>query len=411
MNDNLKEMLYFDSPATTPIDPRVIEVTCKTMKDNYGNSNSNSHKIGWNALSVLDESRFKIAEFINAKQDEIIFTSGATESNNLAIRGFWEFNHNIKDKMHIITMQTEHKCVLHSCKYLEKFGAEISYLNPNLYGSLDLDLFKNTIKKETKLVSIMLVNNETGVIQNIKKIGEICKEKGLILHVDAAQAFGKIKIDVQDMNIDLMSISGHKIYAPKGIGALFVRKKPQRIKISPIFQGGGQEMGLRSGTQPIPLIAGLAKATEIAKMEMEKDAEKALYFKNKLLNALANTEDVYMNGTLENTIPQILNLSILHIEGESLMMAMPSICVSTGSACNSTSLEPSYVINSMRNDLYYAHSSIRFGFNRFTTEAEVDILIKELIDAIQKMRNISPMWEMKKKGIDFNSIKWDEDHH
>lgn len=407
-----KKLIYFDYPATTPVDPEVINYLMESTKEIFGNSNSNSHEIGWRSLEKLTEARFTLSKFINAEENEIIFTSGATEANNLAIKGFWEFNKEENKNMHIITMKTEHKCVLNSCKYLEKFGVEVDYLDPKEDGMLDLEYFKSKIKKDkTKLVSIMLVNNETGVIQDIETIGKICRENNITFHVDAAQAFGKIKIDVQKMNIDMMSVSGHKIYAPKGIGFLYIRKKPNRIRISPLFHGGGQEMGLRSGTQPVPLAMSLAKATEIAEKRMQEDAKNALNLKQKMMKELSNIEDIFINGTFENTIPQILNISILHIEGESLMMAMPEICVSTGSACNSNSLEPSYVISSMRKDVYYAHNSIRFGFGRFTTEKELDIMLPILKTAIEKLRNISPMWEMKKKGIDFNSIQWDEDHH
>jgi cysteine desulfurase len=402
------KIYYFDDQATTPVDPVAIDYMMSVLKENYGNPHSSSHQMGWQAADVIEENRAKVAKVISAESSEIIFTSGATESNNLAIKGVANF-YSQKGK-HIITMNTEHKCVLNSCKFLESSGFEVTYLSPNVDGLLDLELLQKSIRPDTILISIMAVNNETGVIQDLKSIGEIARKHNVFFHTDAAQAFGKIPLDVNQMNIDLMSISSHKIYGPKGVGALYVRKQP-RVRLSPIIHGGGQERGLRSGTLPTFLIAGFGKASEIALNEMQKNSDYVSKLSNMFLDEMLKVEDCLLNGNRDRKIPGCVNLSILHIEGESLMMAMPEICVTTGSACESSTLDPSYVINTMRCDTYYAHTAIRFGFSKFTTEEEVVYLINKLKSVVERLRKSSPLWEMKKAGIDFNSIEWDEEHH
>jgi cysteine desulfurase len=402
-----EKLLFFDCQSTTPMDNQVIEEIIFSMKEIYGNPHSSSHKIGWQAIDALEDSRAQIAKVINADPEEIIFTSGATESNNMAIKGSALFYHS-KGK-HIITMTTEHKCVLESCHYLSQNNFEITYLSPQPDGLLDLEKLKAAIRPDTILISIMTVNNETGVMQDIKQIGDIARSNNILFHTDAAQAFGKMKIDVNQCNIDLMSISSHKIYGPKGIGALYIRKKP-RVRLQPIMHGGGQERGFRSGTVPVPLAKGFAKAAELMITRYNKDLEYILNLQNKFLDEILKIEDCFLNGHPTQRIAGCVNISILHIEGESLMMSMPDICVSTGSACTSMTLEPSYVITEMRKDTYYAHSAIRFGFGRMTKVEDVDYLIKTLTDSINKLRSISPLWEMKKKGIDIASIQWDEEH-
>ncbi len=402
------KLYYFDYQATTPVDPIAIDHMMQVLKENYGNPHSSSHQMGWQAAEIIEQNRAKVANVIGSESSEIIFTSGATESNNLAIKGIANF-YSQKGK-HIITMNTEHKCVLNSCKFLESQGFEVTYLSPGVDGLLDLDLLKKTIRPDTILISIMAVNNETGVIQDLKSIGKIARENGVFFHTDAAQAFGKIHLDVNEMNIDLMSISSHKIYGPKGVGALYVRKQP-RVRLSPIMHGGGQERGLRSGTLPTFLIAGFGKASEIALNEMQKNNQYVSKLSNMFLDEMLKVEDCLLNGNRDHKIPGCVNLSILHIEGESLMMAMLEICVTTGSACESSTLDPSYVINTMRCDTYYAHTAIRFGFSKFTTEEEVVYLINKLKSVVERLRKSSPLWEMKKAGIDFNSIEWDEEHH
>lgn len=405
------KIYYFDYAATTPMDPAVIDSITLTMKNVYGNPNSNAHKIGWESFDVLEKARYSIAKFINAKSDEIIFTSGATESNNIGIKGYCDFYKSKGD--HIVTMSTEHKCVLNSIKYLEQNeGFTATYLDPEIDGLLDLNKLKEAVTEKTILVSIMLVNNETGVIQNIKEISKLIKSISpkIGIHVDAAQGFGKIPIDVQEMGVDLMSVSGHKIYGAKGVGFLYIRKEP-RIRLTPLIQGGGQERGIRNGTQALPLIVGLQTAIEIAKDSMDTEFKRYSLYRKRILDELLAMEDVYLNGSLEHSIPNIINISVLHVEGESLMMSMPEICLSTGSACNSSSLDPSYVITAMRKDTYYAHSAMRISFGRFTTDDDINFLINRFKFGVNKMRSISPLWEMKKKGIDINSIKWDESHH
>ncbi len=404
MTNKSAPLYYFDYQSTTPMDKRVIDAIYKSMQEDYGNPHSTSHPLGWKAIEKVENARMQIAKVINASADDIIFTSGATESNNLAIKGVAHFYQN-KGK-HIITMSVEHKCVLESCKILETEGFEITYLDPEIDGLLDLNKLKDAIRKDTILISIMGVNNETGVIQNLEEIGKIAHEHGILFHTDCAQAFGKIPLDVERMHIDLMSISSHKIYGPKGIGALYVRQKP-KVRLVPIIHGGGQERGIRSGTLSTPLCVGFGLASEIILQEMEQDRQHIQRLADSFLDKVLKLEDVYLNGSREHKIPGCINISFLHIEGESLMLAIQNMCISTGSACNSANLQPSYVISKMRRDEYYAHSAMRFGFGRFTKQKEVNALTRDLIKAVNHLRSISPLWEMKKQGIDFNQVSWD----
>jgi cysteine desulfurase len=372
--------------------------------EKFGNPHSRSHSFGWEAEAATDLAREQIASLINATEKEIVFTSGATESNNIAIKGVAHF---YKDKKnHIITTQTEHKCVLDSCRHLEQEGFEVTYLPVQKSGLIDLDTLRAAITDKTLLVSVMAVNNEIGVIQPLAEIGKICREKGVFFHTDAAQAFGKIPLDVEAMNIDLMSISGHKIYGPKGIGALYVRRRP-RVRLEALFSGGGQERGFRSGTLPTPLIVGLGEAAAIAKAEMSKDAEHARKLYNKFLKEILDgVKDVYLNGDREQRWPGNVNLSFAYVEGESMIMALKDLAVSSGSACTSASLEPSYVLRSLGVSEDMAHTSIRFGFGRFTTEQEIDYAITLIKNSIDKLRDMSPLWEMAQQGIDISKIEW-----
>ena len=406
MTNKSAPLYYFDYQSTTPMDKRVIDAVYKSMREDYGNPHSTSHPLGWKAIEKVENARMQVAKVINASADDIIFTSGATESNNLAIKGAAHFYQN-KGK-HIITMSVEHKCVLESCKILETEEFEVTYLDPEIDGLLDLNKLKDAIRKDTILISVMGVNNETGVIQNLEEIGKIAHEHGILFHTDCAQAFGKIPLDVERMHIDLMSISSHKIYGPKGIGGLYVRQKP-KMRLVPIIHGGGQERGLRSGTLSVPLCVGFGLASEIIRQEMEQDRQHIQRLADSFLDKVLKLEDVYLNGSREHKIPGCINISFLHIEGESLMLAIQNMCISTGSACNSANLQPSYVISKMRRDEYYAHSAMRFGFGRFTTQKEVNALTHDLIKAVKHLRSISPLWEMKKMGVDFNKIAWDKD--
>ena len=398
--------VYMDYQATTKVDPRVLEEMYFVEKNYYGNANS-LHKMGREAMKLVEKARKQVADVINAKPNEIIFTSGATESNNLALKGVVEKYSKQTGKKHIITSMTEHACILESCKSCEKNDdIEITYLVPRQDGLIDLKEIEDSIRPDTLMISIMGVNNEIGVIQDLEKIGKIAKKHNVLFHTDCAQAFGKIPLDVDKMGIDLMSISSHKIYGPKGIGALYVRQKP-KVRLSPIIHGGGQEKGLRSGTLATPLCVGFGLAGEIIQNEMAKDNTHIQKLSDKFLDSILQLDDVYLNGNRKHKIPGCNNVSFLHIEGESLLLAIPDMCVSTGSACNSANLQPSYVISKMRKNDYYAHSAIRFGFGRFTTEKEVDILIDELISAVNHLRKISPLWEMKQNGIDISKINWD----
>ncbi|XP_034440483.1 cysteine desulfurase, mitochondrial [Hippoglossus hippoglossus] len=396
--------LYMDFQATTPMDPRVLDAMLPYQVNYYGNPHSRTHAYGWESESAMEVARKQVADLIGADPREIIFTSGATESNNMAIKGVARFYQ--AKKRHVITTQTEHKCVLDSCRVLESEGFSISYLPVKQNGLLDLELLEATIRPDTCLVSVMTVNNEIGVQQPIKEIGQICRSKGVFLHTDAAQAVGKIPMDVTDWKIDLLSISGHKIYGPKGVGALYVRRRP-RVRMEPLQNGGGQERGLRSGTVPTPLAVGLGAACSIAQQEMEYDHHRVSMLANRLVQKIqAATPDVTMNGDSVQRYPGCVNLSFAYVEGESLLMALKDIALSSGSACTSASLEPSYVLRAIGADEDLAHSSIRFGIGRFTTEEEVDYTAEKCIQQVSRLREMSPLWEMVQEGIDLKSIKW-----
>ena len=396
--------IYLDYQATTPVDPRVLEAMMPYFTTKFGNAHSRSHSYGWEAEEGVEKARGQVAKLIGGDEKEVIFTSGATESNNLAIKGVAEF---YKDrKNHIVTTVTEHKCVLDTCRHLEQAGFEVTYLPVQKNGLIDLEVLRNAITDKTVVVSIMAVNNEIGVIQPLAEIGKICREKGAFFHTDAAQAAGKIPLDVEAMNIDLMSISGHKIYGPKGIGALYVRRKP-RVRLAAMIHGGGQERGFRSGTLPTPLCVGLGEACEIAMKEMDSEAKRLKKLQDRMLKALqAKLPEIYVNGDLEHRIPGNLNISFAYVEGESLMMGIKGLSVSSGSACTSASLEPSYVLRALGVDEELAHTSLRIGLGRFTTEQEVDRAVEELVHHVNKLRAMSPLWEMAQEGIDIKSIEW-----
>lgn len=397
--------IYLDYAATTPVDPKVADKMMQylTLEGNFGNPASRSHRFGWQAEEAVDIARNQIAELIGADPREIVFTSGATESDNLAIKGAAHFNQT-KGK-HIITSKTEHKAVLDTCRQLEREGFEVTYLSPQRDGLIDLNTLAAAMRPDTILVSIMHVNSETGVVQDIEKIGEMCREKGIVFHVDAAQSAGKLPINLKTLKVDLMSFSGHKIYGPKGIGALYVRRKP-RIRIEAQQHGGGHERGMRSGTLPVHQIVGMGEAFHLANSLMEIEAPRLRALRERLWNGLKDIEEVYMNGSWEHSAPNILNVSFAYVEGESLMMALKDLAVSSGSACTSASLEPSYVLRALGLNDELAHSSIRFSFGRFTTEEEIDHTINVVKDAIGHLRELSPLWEMFKEGIDLNNIEW-----
>jgi len=402
---NVKTPIYMDYSATTPVDPRVAEAMCKclTMDGVFGNPASRSHQFGWDADEVVEEARANIAALVNANPKEIVWTSGATESDNLAIKGAAHFNQ--RRGKHIITMKTEHKAVLDSCRQLEREGYEVTYLEPERDGLLDLAKFRDAIREDTTVVSIMHVNNEIGVVQDIAAIGEICREKKITFHVDAAQSAGKVPIDLENLKVDLMSFSAHKIYGPKGIGALYVRRKP-RTRIEAQMHGGGHERGMRSGTLATHQIVGMGEAFEIAKAEMATENERLLMMRNHLYDGFKDMEEVYVNGDLEKRIAGNLNISFNFVEGESLMMSLKDIAVSSGSACTSASLEPSYVLRALGRNDELAHSSLRFTLGRFTTMDEVDYAIKETRAAVEKLRALSPLWDMYKEGIDLSQVEW-----
>lgn len=396
--------IYLDYQATTPCDKRALEKMLPYFTEEFGNAHSRSHSYGWQAEAAVEEARQNIAELIGADAKEIIFTSGATESNNLALKGVAHFYK--ESKNHIITCVTEHKCVLDACRHLEEEGFEITYLQVTNNGLIDLDDLKKAIKPNTLMVSIMAVNNEIGVIQPLTEIGAICRANGIFFHTDAAQAVGKIPLDVNAMNIDLLSISGHKIYGPKGIGALYVRRKP-RVRIKALINGGGQERGMRSGTLPTPLCVGLGEACKIAKLEMAKDYNHIKFLSDKMLQKFeANLEQIFVNGDLQMRYPGNLNISFGYVEGEGLMMAIKELAVSSGSACTSASLEPSYVLRALGVSEDMAHTSLRIGIGRFTTEAEIDKAAELIINAVKKLREMSPLWDMVQQGVDLSTIQW-----
>jgi cysteine desulfurase len=404
MNNDIPHLpIYMDYSATTPVDPRVVDKMIPYLREQFGNPASRSHQYGWDAERAVEEARENVAKLVNCDPREIIWTSGATESDNLAIKGAVHF---YKSKgRHIITVKTEHKAVLDTCRELEREGFEVTYLDVKDDGLLDLDKFQAAIRPDTILVSVMSVNNEIGVIQDIAAIGEITRAKGIIFHVDAAQATGKIEIDLQKQKVDLMSFSAHKTYGPKGIGALFVRRKP-RIRIEAQMHGGGHERGMRSGTLATHQIVGMGEAFRIAREEMAVENERVRMLRDRLLKGLSEMEEVYVNGDMDIRVPHNLNISFNFVEGESLIMAVKDVAVSSGSACTSASLEPSYVLRALGRNDELAHSSIRFTVGRFTTEQDVDYVINLLKGKIQKLRDLSPLWEMHKDGIDISSIQW-----
>ncbi|MFT5814265.1 MAG: cysteine desulfurase [Psychroserpens sp.] len=401
----MKLPIYFDYSATTPVDKRVAEKMMQYMTTDgfYGNPASRSHKFGWQAEEAVDIARNQIADLINADPREIVITSGATESNNLAIKGAAKFYS--KKGKHIITCKTEHKAVLDTCRELERQGFEVTYLDPESNGLIDLDKLNDAMREDTVLVSIMHINNEIGVIQDIAKIGEMCRERKIIFHVDAAQSAGKINIDLQHLKVDLMSFSAHKIYGPKGIGALYVSRKP-RVRLESQMHGGGHERGMRSGTLATHQIAGMGEAFRIAKEELVQDEIHVIKMRDRLWAGLNDMEQVFINGDADKRYPGNLNVSFNFVEGESLIMALKDLAVSSGSACTSASLEPSYVLRALGLNDEMAHSSIRFSFGRFTTEEEIDYAINLIKKAIGHLRNMSPLWEMFKDGIDLDSIEW-----
>ncbi|KAI5305669.1 mitofusin [Ascosphaera pollenicola] len=400
--------IYLDMQSTTPTDPRVLDAMLPFLTGLYGNPHSRTHAYGWETEQAVEEARAHAASLINADPKEIIFTSGATESNNMSLKGVARFFGKSGKKKHIITCQTEHKCVLDSCRHLQDEGYEVTYLPVQNNGLIDLKQLEETIRPgETSIVSIMTVNNEIGVVQPIKEIGKLCRSKKAFFHTDAAQAFGKIPIDVNEMNIDLMSISGHKIYGPKGIGACYVRRRP-RVRLDPIITGGGQERGLRSGTLAPHQVVGFGEACRLAKQEMAYDTKRINALSERLLNGLLSMEHTTLNGDPDKHYPGCVNVSFAYVEGESLLMALKDIALSSGSACTSASLEPSYVLRALGNSDESAHSSIRFGIGRFTTEAEIDYVLKAIKDRVQFLRELSPLWEMVQEGIDLNSIEWSQ---
>jgi len=404
--DNKQKPIYFDYQSTTPLDKRVFEAMTPYFLDKIGNPHSRNHIWGFEAEDAIEEARYQIAKVIKADLKDIIFTSGATESNNLTLKGVMDF-YSQNNKNHVIVSKIEHKCILSTAHYLEEKGFKVTYLPVKENGIIDLDVLKSAITDKTALVSIMAVNNEIGVIQPLVEIGKICREKGVFFHTDAAQAIGKIHIDVNLMNIDLLSISGHKMYGPKGIGALYIRRKP-RVKLLPQIHGGGQERGLRSGTLATPLCVGLGKACEIIEKEIDKDIEHAKELQKMFLDGLnGSLEKIYLNGDLEQRVANNLNISFAGVEGESLLLGINNkIAVSSGSACTSSSLEGSYVLRALGVEEDLAHTSIRIGFGRFTTKEDVQIALNCLIERVKKLREISPIWDMIQAGVDLKSIKW-----
>ena len=400
-----RKPIYFDYAATTPVDPRVAEKMMQYLTPDgmFGNPASRSHLFGWQADAAVEHAREQVAALVNADPKEIVWTSGATESDNLAIKGAAHFNE--RKGKHIITCKTEHKAVLDTCRQLEREGFEVTYLDPEPNGLLDLEKFKAAIRPDTTVVSIMHVNNETGVIQDIATIGEICRANKIVFHVDAAQSEGKVPMDLETLKVDLMSFSAHKIYGPKGIGALYVRRKP-RVRIEAQMHGGGHERGMRSGTLPTHQIVGMGEAFQIAQAEMQTETDRILMLRNRLWDGLKDIEEVYLNGDLEQRVAGILNVSFNYVEGESLMMSLKDLAMSSGSACTSASLEPSYVLRALGRSDELAHSSLRLSMGRFTTVEEVDHAIGRIRAAVDKLRDLSPLWEMFKEGIDLSKVEW-----
>ncbi|KAM8716634.1 hypothetical protein ACLKA7_003502 [Drosophila subpalustris] len=398
--------IYLDAQATTPMDPRVLDAMLPFLTNFYGNPHSRTHAYGWETEQAVEKAREQVAKLIGADPKEIIFTSGATESNNIAVKGVARFYGT--NKKHVITTQTEHKCVLDSCRALENEGFRVTYLPVEANGIINMQELEAAMTADTSLVSIMTINNEIGVQQPINEIGKLCRSRKVFFHTDAAQAVGKIPLDVNAMNIDLMSISGHKIYGPKGVGALYVRRRP-RVRLEPIQSGGGQERGLRSGTVPAPLAVGLGKAAELSMQEMDYDKKWVDFLSKRLMDKLTTAlPNVIRNGDPDKTYNGCLNLSFAYVEGESLLMALKDVALSSGSACTSASLEPSYVLRAIGADEDLAHSSIRFGIGRFTTLEEVDYTVNKCIKHVERLREMSPLWEMVQEGIDIKSIQWSQ---
>ena len=399
----MKQPIYLDYSATTPVDPRVAAKMIPFLTESFGNPASRSHQYGWTAEAAVEAAREEVAKLVNCDAKEIVWTSGATESINLALKGAANFYHS-KGK-HIITVKTEHKATLDTARELERLGFEVTYLDVKDNGLIDMAVFTDAIRPDTILVSVLYVNNEIGVIQPIAEIGEICRARGIIFHVDAAQATGKVMIDLQALKVDLMSFSAHKTYGPKGIGALFVRRKP-RIRLEAQMHGGGHERGFRSGTLATHQIVGMGEAFRLARLEMAAENERIRMLRDKLLNGVKDMEEVYVNGDLEHRVPHNLNVSFNYVEGESLIMGVKELAVSSGSACTSASLEPSYVLRALGRNDELAHSSIRFSIGRFTTEADIDFAIELMKQRIGKLREMSPLWEMYKDGIDVSKVQW-----
>ncbi|KAI8630016.1 cysteine desulfurase [Xylariaceae sp. FL1651] len=405
--DEGQRPIYLDMQATTPVDPRVLDAMLPFFVGVYGNPHSRTHAYGWESEKAVEDAREHIANLIGADPKEIIFTSGATESNNMSIKGVARFFGRSGKKKHIITSQTEHKCVLDSCRHLQDEGFDVTYLPVQNNGLINMEELEAAIRPDTALVSIMTVNNEIGVIQPIEEIGKLCRRNKVFFHTDAAQAVGKIPLDVNAMSIDLMSISSHKIYGPKGIGACYVRRRP-RVRLDPIISGGGQERGLRSGTLAPPLVVGFGEACRIAKEEMQYDSKRIKALSDRLLKGLLALEHTTQNGDPDRFYPGCVNVSFAYVEGESLLMALKDIALSSGSACTSASLEPSYVLRALGNSDESAHSSIRFGIGRFTSEQEVDYVLKAVQERVTFLRELSPLWELVQEGIDLNTIEWSQ---
>lgn len=403
----LKLPVYLDSNATTPMDPRVLEIMIPFFTENFGNAASRNHAYGWKAEEAVDYAREQIATLIGCTDKEIIFTSGATESNNLAIKGVAEMY--ASKGNHIITVTTEHKAVLDTCKHLEKSGIEVTYLSVGSDGLINLEDLAKAITPRTILVSVMIANNETGVVQPIKEIAKLTHQHGALFHTDATQAVGKIPVLVDEMGIDLMSFTAHKMYGPKGIGALYVRRKNPRVKVTAQMDGGGHERGMRSGTLNVPGIVGFGKACEIARNEMDSEAARLSALRDQLQTELLKLEESYVNGSIEHRLPHVTNMSFKYVEGEGLIMGVKDLAVSSGSACTSASLEPSYVLKNLGLSDDLAHSSLRFGLSRFTTQEDIDFAIQCVTKAVNQLRDMSPLWEMHKEGIDLSTIQWE--HH
>ncbi|MBX3399443.1 MAG: IscS subfamily cysteine desulfurase [Gemmataceae bacterium] len=401
----MKLPIYMDNNSTTRVDPRVVEAMLPYFTEKYGNAASRSHPYGWEAESAVDDAREQIASLIGATEKEIIFTSGATESNNLALKGVAAMYK--KKGNHIVTVPTEHKCVLDTCKRLERDGCDVTYLDVDKFGRVTAEQVRNAITDKTIVVSVMFANNEIGTIQPIAEIGKVCKEKGVLFHTDAVQAVGKVPVDVEAMGIDLMSLTAHKLYGPKGIGALYVRKKNPRVRLEPIIDGGGHERGMRSGTLPVPLIVGFGEACAIAKDEMAEESQRTFALRERLRKGIMDQlPETYLNGHPTERLPGNANISFAYVEGEGMMMGIKDVAVSSGSACTSASLEPSYVLRALGVGDELAHSSIRFGIGRFNTQEEVDYVVDLVVREVKRLREMSPLYEMAQAGIDLKTIEW-----